>query len=144
MMEMRAFVPLLLAGLLACSPSDDSAKQAKPTNKESRMKSPDHAVLVHIKLSDDKMGTEKERKECHALEERLETSIKTKRAGEFDGDEFGEGFCTLYMYGPDADALFSAVESDLRAAPLLAGSYAIKRYGPAADPNSREVRVALR
>jgi hypothetical protein len=108
------------------------------------MKSPEHAVLVYIKLSDDNMGSEKERKKCQDLGERMETSINTKRAGEFDGDEFGEGFCTLYMYGPDADALFNAVESDLRSAGLLAGSYAIKRYGPAADPNAREVRVALR
>jgi hypothetical protein len=58
--------------------------------------------------------------------------------------EFGEGFCTLYMYGPDADALFKAVESDLRSAPLPAGSYAIKRYGSAGDPEARETRVVLR
>lgn len=108
------------------------------------MKSPEHAVLVYIKLSNEGMGNEKERKDCHALGDRLEKSIEAKKAGEFDGDEFGEGFCTLYMYGPDADALFNAVESDLRAVPLLVGSYAIKRYGTAGDAEAREVRVVLR
>jgi hypothetical protein len=136
---------LFLTSVIACSPGGESAKQTKPTkNKDSRMKSPEHAVLVYIKLSDDKMGNEKERKDWHALEDRMERSIQTRQAGEFDGDEFGDGFCTLYMYGPDADALFNAVESDLRTAPLLAGSYAIKRYGSAGDPNARETRVALR
>jgi hypothetical protein len=144
-MGMRAFVPLLLTSIIACSPTDESGKQPRQTKaKESRMKRPEHAVLIYIKLSDDKMGNEKERKDCQALEERMETSIKTKQAGEFDGDEWGEGFCRLFMYGPDADALFNAVETDLRAAPLLAGSYAIKRYGPAGDTKARETRIVLR
>ncbi len=142
---MRAFVAILLTSLIACSPGEESAKQTQPArNKVSAIKSPEHAVLVYLKLSDDQMGSEKERKDCHALEDRLERSIQTKQAGELDGDEFGEGFCTLYMYGPDADALFNAVESELRAAPLLAGSYAIKRYGPATDPKARETKVVLR
>jgi hypothetical protein len=138
-------VLLLLTSLIACSPGDESAPPTKPAKKKvSGMKSPEHAVLVYLKLSDEKMGSEQERNECHALEDRLERSIKAKQAGELDGDEFGEGFCTLYIYGPDADALFNAVESDLRAAPLLAGSYAIKRYGPATDPKARETKVVLR
>ncbi len=141
---MRALAPLFLASLLACSPGDDSAPKANPTKKDSPMKSPEHAVLVYLKLSNGQMGTEKERADCHALEDRLERSINAKQAGEFDGDEFGEGFCTLYMYGPDADALFKAVEADLKSAPLLTGSYAIKRYGSAGDEKAREIRVVLR
>jgi hypothetical protein len=142
---MRAFAVILLTSFISCSPGEESAKQTNPgRKKDSGMKSPEHAVLVYIKLSDDKMGSEKERNDCHALEDRMERSIKTKQAGELDGDEFGEGFCTLYLYGSDADALFNAVESDLMAASLLAGSYAIKRYGPATDPKAREIRVFLR
>jgi len=45
----------------------------------------------------------------HALSHKLEEVIKAKHLGEFDGDEFGGGDCTLYMYGPDADALFAAI-----------------------------------
>lgn len=44
------------------------------------------------------------------------------------------------MYGPDADALFAAVEPVLRAAALGPGAYAMKQYG---DFGAREVRVEL-
>jgi len=90
------------------------------------------------------MGTEKERKDLQALETRLETAIKARQAGEFDGNEFGEGFCTLYMYGSDANALFASVEPALRAANLPQGSYVIKRYGSAGDPKAREERFDLK
>lgn len=46
----------------------------------------------------------------------------------------------LYMYGPDADALWTAIDPVLRQAPLGDGSYAIKRYGP---PGATETRVPL-
>lgn len=49
--------------------------------------------------------------------------------------------CTLYMYGPDADKLFAAVEPDLRSSPLTRGGHAVKRYGAAASPESRQVKV---
>ena len=62
-------------------------------------------------------------------------------AGEFDGHEFGDGSCTLFMYGPDADALFAAVEPILRASPLADGAYAVKRYGDVGEVNVREVPV---
>jgi len=70
----------------------------------------------------------------------LDQMIRSSGAGEFDGDEFGEGACTLFMYGPDADLLFRAVEPALRSSPLVRGGRAIKRYGP---PGSREESIAL-
>ena len=63
--------------------------------------------------------------------------------GEFDGDEFGGGECTLYMYGPDADRLFGAVEEELRSSEHAGGGFAVKRYGAAGDPSAREIRVDL-
>ena len=77
----------------------------------------------------------------HSLTDELETAISAQRAGEFDGDEFGGGVCTLYLYGPDADQLFAAVESILRQSPLTMGAHAIKRYGRATASDAREVRV---
>lgn len=100
-------------------------------------------MIVHLELSDDEFGTREEREAIHRLTSELERAIESADAGEFDGDEFGAGACTLYMYGSDADRLFAAVESALRASPLARGGYAIKRYGEAADPSSREVRVEL-
>jgi hypothetical protein len=105
-------------------------------------KSPDeHAVFVHLTLSAPGFGEREEREAIHRLTDRLDAAINAAQAGEFDGDEFGAGTCTLYMYGPDADRLFAAVEPDLRASSLTRGGHAVKRYGAAADPHAREVRV---
>src|SRR5882672_412205 len=75
-----------------------------------KAKPPKHAVLVHLKLSDADQGREDEREEIHRWSDKLEQAILAAKAGEFDGDEFGGGECTLYMYGPDADALFAAIQ----------------------------------
>ncbi len=103
----------------------------------------DHAVIVHLVLSDSDFGTEDERARVHELSDRIEAEINLSGVGEFDGDEFGAGECTLYMYGPDADALFDAIEPVLRGSTLSSRGYAIKRYGDAEDPDAREVRVDL-
>jgi hypothetical protein len=101
----------------------------------------EQAVIVHLKLSNDEFGTAEERDAIHTLCNALERVIESTFVGEFDGDEFGEGQCSLYMYGDDADALFAAVEPLLRASRLSRRGYAVKRYGDASDPSAREVRV---
>ena len=103
----------------------------------------EHAVLAYLKLSDAEFGTADERDSIHALSDRLEEAISDAGAGEFDGDEFGDGQCILFMYGPDADAIFSAIERILRESPHSRGGYVIKRYGEATDPTAKEVRVDL-
>ena len=105
------------------------------------MKPSEHAVLVHVRLSDEKFGAPNERTIIASLEERLEARVKAESAGDYDGHEIGMGYCTLFLYGPDADVLFSAIEPILREGALADGSYAIKRYGAAADPNAKETRV---
>jgi hypothetical protein len=102
---------------------------------------PEQAVIVSLLLSNAAFGQAEERDAIHALTDRLDAAIREAGAGEFDGDEFGDGTCTLYMYGPDADSLFAAVEPLLRGSTLAKGGHAIKRYGPASDRQSREVRV---
>ncbi len=102
----------------------------------------DHAVIAHLRLTDRGYGSDGEREAIFLLEDRLAAAIARARAGEFDGNEFGGGECTLYMYGPDADALYNAIVPVLQMNPLARGGYAVKRYGDARDPNSREVRVA--
>lgn len=102
---------------------------------------PEHAVTVFLRLSDDAFGSEEEQNRIYGLSDQLETAIATENAGEFDGDEFGDGSCTLFMYGPDADALLAAVEPILRASPLAEGAYAVKRYGEVGEVNVREVQV---
>ena len=62
----------------------------------------------------------------------------------FDGNEVAtdgsDGF--LYMYGPDADALFGAVRPALEGAPFMRGARVTLRYGPPQD-GVREVEVEL-
>ncbi|HZI45584.1 MAG TPA: hypothetical protein VFD53_10210 [Ilumatobacter sp.] len=46
----------------------------------------------------------------------------------------------LYMYGPNADALWTVIEPVVRAAQLSKASYAVKRYG---EPGSPKERITL-
>jgi len=103
----------------------------------------DQAVVVHIPLSDDEFGAEDEREAIFELEDRLIAAIEEAEAGEFDGNEFGGGECTLYLYGPDADALFTAVEPALREFGPARGGYVIKRHGSVYEEGAPEERVEL-
>jgi len=87
------------------------------------------------------MGSDEERQRIHDLEDRLSDAIKRSAAGDFDGDEYGDGYCTIYMYGPSAEVLFSAVKPELKSYHANSGSYALKRYG---KPGSKQDRVPLR
>jgi Family of unknown function (DUF695) len=103
----------------------------------------EHAVIAHIRLSESGFGTPAERQRLAEFEDRLEKSIKKARVGEFDGNEFGEGECVWYMYGPDADALYRVVEAIIREAASQAGSFVVKRRGAADDPNAKEETIQL-
>jgi len=99
----------------------------------------DHAVLVTLKLSDAAFGDAEERDAIHALSDRLDAAIRAAGAGEFDGDEFGDGVCTLYMYGPDADRLFEAIRPVLEGCSFMRGAHITLRYGPpSAEVRRRE------
>jgi hypothetical protein len=104
---------------------------------------PEHAVITHIPLSDDEFGDMSERSALTDLEGTVAAAIDDAGAGEHDGHEFGGGEFVLYSYGPDADRLWHAIEPVLRSVEIPAGAYAIKRYGEADDPTSREERVRL-
>ena len=45
----------------------------------------EHAVLVHLKLSDSEFGAPEERDAIHALCNELEAAIDSNAAGEYDG-----------------------------------------------------------
>lgn len=100
----------------------------------------EHAVIVHFRLSDE-FGSAEEHEAVTVLEDRLTDLIEQADVGEFDGNEFGEGECVLFMYGPDADRLYLAIEPALKSTPVSSQGYAIKRYGGAEDPGAAEVLV---
>jgi hypothetical protein len=101
----------------------------------------EHCVKVFLKLSEE-FGSEEEREAIGELCEALEDAVESQNVGEFDGDEFGGGQCTLYMYGPSADRLFQAIQKPLLEFKGAPGGYIIKRYGPPKD-GIREVRIDL-
>jgi hypothetical protein len=99
----------------------------------------EHAVIAHLTIVGDSADTEK----LFALEDRLAEAISKAKAGEFDGNEVGGGEYVLYMYGPDAEKLYRAVESTLRSFSAGPGSHVLLRWGPADDPSARQERRSL-
>ncbi|RUT91265.1 hypothetical protein EOD23_35580 [Mesorhizobium sp. USDA-HM6] len=102
----------------------------------------EQAVIVYLLLSGGQFGALQERQSVQVLEDRLNQVVSDAGVGEFDGDEFGGGKCTLYLYGPDAEKLFHVIEPVLKSSPVAAGGYAIKRFGAAGDPAAKEIRAS--
>ncbi len=127
-----------IALLVTCSCKRQPASKAVGAIQEEPKV--EQAVLAYLKLSDSAYGTEKERTAIVRLEGELENSIGVASAGEYDGNEFGGGYVTLYMYGPDADTLFEVIIDTIRQYKPREGSYIIKRYGA---PGEREEKVVL-
>jgi hypothetical protein len=90
-------------------------------------------------MSDGKSGTSEEFQAAQALEGQLERAINLNHVGDLDGNEVGEGTYVIYMYGPNADALFTAIEPTLRTSPLAEGATVIKRKGPPGTVEDRSV-----
>lgn len=90
---------------------------------------PEHAVIIHFRYGRTDLQP------IFDLEDKLEAVIIEANAGEFDGNEVArdgsDGF--LYMYGPNADALYDAILPVLKASDFMRGAKAILRYGPPED-----------
>ena len=111
-----------------------------PSFNFSKAKSRDdeEALIATIILSSGDMGGENERRRILELEHQLSEAIERSSTGEFDGDEFGGGTCTIYMYGPCAEKLFAVAWPILTAFHAPSGSYVTKRSG-----NSETDRIPL-
>ena len=98
----------------------------------------DHAVLVNFQYGSTDLS------KLFALEERLEKAIAAAQAGELDGNEVAADGSdgTLFMYGPDADKLFAAIQPVLAAADFMRGARVTLRYGPPAA-GVRKVDVTI-
>lgn len=98
----------------------------------------EQCVKVHVPLSGPGLGTSEERASIQRVSDKLEEALVLHEVGEFDGDEFGHGECQLFMYGPDANALFEAIFPILKTWQALKRGYAVKRFGP---PGSKIEKV---
>ena len=93
----------------------------------------EQAVLVHLDgtgLPDEIYATN----DLATLEDRLTEIIEDQGLGQFDGNEIGPTGATLFMYGPDAESLFQAIESVLRDYPLCKNARVAIRKGPPGAP----------
>ena len=86
------------------------------------------------------MGEKEERDRIVALQRQLSDAIENSSAGELDGDEWGGGTCTIYMYGRSAERLLSLTWPILKEFRASAGSYLITRCG---DSDEEERRIPL-
>lgn len=134
-MRLRLLV-LLFGGVLLIGCSGNRTTP-EPTNMAEQA---EHAVLVYLKLSDDEFGEYEEREAAYEVEEALDAAVASGDAGEYDGHEFGGGYATLYLYGPDADRLAATVLDVLREREVPPGSFVVKRYG---EPGEQEERIDL-
>src|ERR1700739_1096477 len=100
----------------------------------------EQALIITIPFHSGKTGNAEERKRLFALEDELSAAIKGSGAGEYDGNEIGEGGFNIYIYGPSAERLSSVVRQILKKFRPPAGSYLVKRYG---KPGSKQDRVAI-
>jgi hypothetical protein len=104
------------------------------------MNSPnEQAVLVYldgVNLSKDIY----EKYDLATLEDQLIEAIESHSLGEFDGNEVGLDRAVLYMYAPNAEALFAGIEPILLAYPLCQNAHVMVRQGgPGAL--AREIRL---
>jgi hypothetical protein len=113
-----------LSGLSGSEPHSTSGM---PTKRSGGQKMAEQAVIVSFQYSGKTLD------DLYTLEDKLTRAIHSAGAGEFDGDEIATdgSHGTLYLYGPDADALFLVVKPLLSASTSLVKPVATIRYGPA-------------
>ena len=88
-----------------------------------------HAIIAHFEYAVESLDA------LYAVEEQLEAAINAAGVGEFDGMEIAVDLSdgSLYMYGPNAEALFAAVPPILAGAECLHNTRVTLRFGPPED-----------
>lgn len=96
-----------------------------------------HAVIAHFDYAADNLDA------LYELEEKLEAAINAAGVGEFDGNEIAVDLSdgSLYMYGPEAEALFGVVRPILASAECLRNTRVTLRFGPPEDDIPERVEV---
>jgi len=99
---------IVIGAMLCLSPIQSHADEA-------------NAVIISIKLSDQKFGAPGETFDLHGLEERIGDAIGY--LGDVDGDEAGEGFFSIYVYTNYPNQLLSGMHSVLFDGSIPTGSF---------------------
>ncbi|MFK0024958.1 hypothetical protein [Streptomyces sp. NPDC090798] len=96
----------------------------------------EQTVIAHFRLSGDQFGERDERAAIYEAERAMTVVVENAGVGEVDRNEFGGGEGVVYAYGPDADALFKAMEATLRELPFRP-AYVVPHRGDAKADASR-------
>lgn len=90
---------------------------------------PQACIRVRFALDDSKFGAKSERERIYRFTDKLNAALVAAGTGKYDGDEFGEGECMLFMYGTDAEAIYRTVSPLLSRASFLHGAK-VELFGP--------------
>lgn len=100
----------------------------------------DQAVIITIPQASE-IGDEGAYEEVADFEEKI-ASLLPENSG-IDGHEFGENEATIYIYGPDADAIYDAIKSEISSFFSGCGARATLQYGQPDDPDTKEKSINI-
>jgi hypothetical protein len=109
---------------------------------------PEQSIIVTFYNFADKFWTDEMRPldPLFELEDQIEKVLEARDVGQLDGHEIAvdgsDGF--LFLYGPDADALYAVIEPVLRASTVTQGGNATLRYGSYGEPNVLEKYIEIK
>ena len=112
-----------------------------PKSDEGGGASSDQAVIINLRLSDDSFGTDEERQRVLLLEDQIIEVVDRAGVGVVDGPGFGDGVAEFFVHGPDAEAVFAAIENLVRAFNPATGSSVLLMFG--SDDDARVRTIAL-
>lgn len=104
----------------------------------------DQAVIITITFdSEAEFGERHEFDSVQELERQI-AGLLPQESG-VDGDEFGEGTGTIYVYGPSADVIWDAIEDIVKKSDLHSRNYieVTLQYGLAEDPDTKDKKFTL-
>jgi hypothetical protein len=79
------------------------------------------SLQIVFSLQGSGYGTHEEREAIHRLTAELDVLLAESSSGAFDGDEFGDGECTLFMYGDKPDAIYELIATTLNDSSIVSG-----------------------
>jgi len=100
---------------------------------------PEQAVLIHLNGTDLPQSVYDDN-DLMTLESQLTASLDGAGVGELDGNEIGPEGAVIYLYGSDAERLFTKIESVLRNYPLCQKARVVIRQGKPGSPQ-REINL---
>ena len=98
----------------------------KSKKTEAAASGPEHAIIVQFNFPAGNLDR------IFELEDQLAKAVEGASAGQLDGNEIAvDGRDNLfYLYGPDADKMYTAIEPVLLSSELLSQAKVLLRYGP--------------